>query len=64
MQNPSVIEFDLKPLSLLFVDEQATAVNQAIEAYLNAACEVSTSIQFARFQDQTKPTTLLLLKSL
>ena len=50
MQNPSVIEFDLKPLSLLFVDEQATAVNQAIEAYLNAACEVSTSIQFARFQ--------------
>jgi hypothetical protein len=37
MSNPNVTDFELRPLSLLFSGDRATAVDQAIEAYLNGA---------------------------
>lgn len=37
MQNPAVISFGLRPLSVLFSGNQATAVDQALQAYCNGA---------------------------
>ncbi|MFB7716120.1 MAC/perforin domain-containing protein [Nocardia sp. NPDC056100] len=37
MKNPSVIDFNLRPLNMLFSGNQATAVAQALEAYTNGA---------------------------
>lgn len=37
MQNPAVVNFELRPLSVLFSGSRMEAVNQALEAYTNGA---------------------------
>jgi MAC/Perforin domain-containing protein len=47
MQNPAVIEFGLSPLSSLFTGDTASAVSEALQAYLNGAIVVTANIDYS-----------------
>lgn len=47
MQNPAVIEYKLRPLSVLFSGNLADAIGQALKAYANAGISVMAEYQTA-----------------
>ena len=50
MKNPAVVQFELRPLGLLFNGDTANAVHEALEAYVNGAVIVNANADFFRWK--------------
>ncbi|QLY33759.1 hypothetical protein H0264_17340 [Nocardia huaxiensis] len=48
MKNPAAVEYELRPLNVLFSGDQASAVSEALEAYTNGAIFTYASTDYAQ----------------